>query len=91
VIGCGGLSCHHVHAAFLHCGCSFRVKEADAEARLLKAKFAELGITAFVSSADIDTGANWRRVIGRNLDSCRWGWVHQVQLNQSLNHFNYFF
>ncbi len=50
---------------------SYRVSEADAEARLLKAKYEALGISAFVSSMDIPSGANWRRVIGRNLDSCR--------------------
>lgn len=50
---------------------SYRVAEADKEAKLLKAKLATLGITAFVSSVDIPHGANKIRLIAKNMDSCR--------------------
>jgi hypothetical protein len=51
---------------------SYRVAEADTEARLLKARlWAEQGVPAFVSSLDIERGDDWRRVVARNLKTAQ--------------------
>ena len=50
---------------------SYRVAEADREAREVKRRLEAKGVPTFVSSMDVPTGANWRREIAKNLKSCK--------------------
>lgn len=50
---------------------SFRVAEAEADARYLKQRLANIGVQAFVSSDDLTVGDDWRDMIAAAMLSSR--------------------